>query len=433
MSSTPRGKGNLFHRLYEGALNGTNNFVSTRVDWWEVPGRDKEWEKAQRLDLGDDVFNREYGLSFESSATRLVSADYIKFTDRIKKEFISRELYKVPKSVSDKIVWHPDFDPGDLTYMDLLKRKFLFVVDTAEGIEQGAAGKKDADYNIINIFELKTISPNKAMERINSGSNTLKIQDIMSYRQVGIYMDNFKDEEECAEAAKLLAFQVFKTGFKDIDNVRILLEMNFNGKNWINKFCTHPGFYGQVIIKTPRGTEADGTHKMKYGFKTVRGAKGKNYYCELGSKMMDNMQIIVQQYNDNKQNESTLHQLQQFGKTTKGNYEGSCIHDDIAVTCLFVSIANNQPEFQEWCMEWLEVQDPTPNILKLNEMLEIYVDEEPGVSDEEFEKFYKSMSGAFNQPVHQSMGTYSSIGMQQPQKQSFNNGFNNNIPYWQRR
>ena len=294
MSSTPRGKGNLFHRLYEGALNGTNHFVHTRVDWWEVPGRDKEWEAAQRLDIGDEMFNREYGLSFESSTTRLVSAHYIKFTDRIKKKFVSRELYRVPDSISSKIYWHPDFDPGSLTYYDFLKRKFLFVVDTAEGIEQGQAGKKDSDYNIINIFELSTISPSRAMRKVTEGSGTLKIQDVMCYKQVGIYMDNFKDEEECAEACKYLAFQVFKTGYRDIDNVRVLIEINFNGKNWINRFASHPGYYSLLLIKTPRGIEADGSAKLRPGFKTTGGSKGKNYYCELGAKMMDNLQILVQ-------------------------------------------------------------------------------------------------------------------------------------------
>jgi hypothetical protein len=167
----------------------------------------------------------------------------------------------------------------------MLTKHFLFVIDTAEGIEQGSANKKDADYNIINIFELSTISPNRVKKKFQQGSNTVKIQDIMSYRQVGLYMDNYKDEEECAEACKQLAFQVFKTGYRDIDNVRVLVEMNFNGKNWINKFKTHPGFYDLVLIKTPRGD----ANKLNYGFKTVGGSKGKNYYCELGAKMMDNL------------------------------------------------------------------------------------------------------------------------------------------------
>ena len=103
-------------------------------------------------------------------------------------------------------------------------------------------------------------------------------------------MDNFKDEEESVKAAKYLAFNVFKTGYQDIDSVRILIEMNFNGKNWVNIFKTHPGYYDQIIIKCPRGISADNGHqKLDYGFKTTGGSKGKNYYCELGSKLMDKL------------------------------------------------------------------------------------------------------------------------------------------------
>ena len=93
------------------------------------------------------------------------------------------------------------------------------------------------------------------------------------------------------------------------------------------------------MLKCPRGTSTGPDAKFDYGFKTVSGQRGKNYYCELGAKMMDNTQIIIQQSHVN-QNMSALSQLQQFGKNIKGKYEGICIHDDIAVTCLWVSIAN---------------------------------------------------------------------------------------------
>jgi hypothetical protein len=39
--------------------------------------------------------------------------------------------------------------------------------------------------------------------------------------------------------------------------------------------------------------------KLQYGFRTTTGSHGKNYYCELGAKMMHRRQIIVRQYDDN--------------------------------------------------------------------------------------------------------------------------------------
>jgi hypothetical protein len=108
-----------------------NKFVSSRVDWWEVPGRDEEWEKQQRDELGDEKFNREFGLSFESSTTRLINAWTINFMNKIKKHFISRPLYNIPNDICEKIIWHPGFDPSSLTLYDLLYNRFLFVIDLA--------------------------------------------------------------------------------------------------------------------------------------------------------------------------------------------------------------------------------------------------------------------------------------------------------------
>ena len=96
-------------------------------------------------------------------------------------------------------------------------------------------------------------------------------------------MDNDKNEEWCAEAAKQIAFHVFKCGFKDLDDVRVLVEMNFNGNNWVNKFKSHPQFYDLVILKSPRGMSSNGKPNLQYGFRTTGGQHGKNYYCELGA------------------------------------------------------------------------------------------------------------------------------------------------------
>jgi len=66
-------------------------------------------------------------------------------------------------------------------------------------------------------------------------------------------MDNVRDEGQCAEAAKYIVFQILKCGLKDIDNCRVLLEINFNGNNWITKFKNHPCYYDLIILKTAKG------------------------------------------------------------------------------------------------------------------------------------------------------------------------------------
>ena len=43
--STANGIGNVYHKLWEGATQGTNEFKPFRIDWWDVPGRDENGKK----------------------------------------------------------------------------------------------------------------------------------------------------------------------------------------------------------------------------------------------------------------------------------------------------------------------------------------------------------------------------------------------------
>ena len=140
--------------------------------------------------------------------------------------------------------------------------------------------------------------------------------------QVGIYIENNFDEEECAAACQHIAFDIFSNGGGyqgEIDNLRILYETNFNGKNFYKVFSNHEQFY-DTIIK---------------GFRTVTANHGKKYYCELGAKYIQQRQIIVKQDHEVPVF-STIEQLKAFGKV-KNSYAGLAMHDDISITVLFAS------------------------------------------------------------------------------------------------
>lgn len=429
VSSTPRGKSGKFYDLVDGAIKKTLPFYYRRVDWWQVPGHDEKWAEEQRKKLADDeLFEREFNLSFESDGQRLVTNRSVLFMNKIKQEFVHRDFYHVPQEISDRIIWAPDFDPTYMSYDTLCQKSFLFMVDTAQGIEQATVEKDDSDYNVINIFEIEAMSPNKINVNRNHGS--ISIKNCVQYKQVGLYIDNFKDEAQCAEAAKYLAFQVFKTGYGNIDNVRIMLEMNFNGNNWLTKFKQHPSYYDALVLKTVRGVQKPGqtAEKMKeqYGFRTVGGSHGKNYYCEVGATMIHKRQIIVRQC-DKDVNLSAVNQLNQFGKNKKKNtYEGSCCHDDIAVTCLFVSVAQESRQFIMYLNEWIEKTPQTKKIDKIRQMLNLYVDKEAQVStDEQFKAFYNIAAKGFNKLTHKQNGYGSIIKRQQMATNSVNRGFGN--------
>ena len=77
ITSTANGIGNMFHKLYEGSVQGTNEFTATRVDWWDVPGRDAEWKKMTIENTSELQFDQEFGNSFHGTGNTLISADIL--------------------------------------------------------------------------------------------------------------------------------------------------------------------------------------------------------------------------------------------------------------------------------------------------------------------------------------------------------------------
>jgi hypothetical protein len=75
ITSTANGIGNIYHKLWEGAVQGTNEFKPFRVDWWDVPGRDEAWKEQTVNNTSELQFNQEFGNTFHGSGNTLISAD----------------------------------------------------------------------------------------------------------------------------------------------------------------------------------------------------------------------------------------------------------------------------------------------------------------------------------------------------------------------
>lgn len=75
IASTPNGIGNMFYKIWEGAVQKANEFISFRVDWWDVPGRDEAWKKQTISNTSETQFAQEFGNEFIGSSTTLISAD----------------------------------------------------------------------------------------------------------------------------------------------------------------------------------------------------------------------------------------------------------------------------------------------------------------------------------------------------------------------
>ena len=140
ITSTANGVGNVFHRIWEGATQGTNEYKPFRVDWWDVPGRDEEWKRQTISNTSELQFNQEFGNTFHGTGNTLISADaLLKLT--------ARDPVYIQDNV--KVYTKPEKD-----------HNYMVFVDVAKGRGQ--------DYSTFNIIDIS----------------------VRPFKQVAVYRDN---------------------------------------------------------------------------------------------------------------------------------------------------------------------------------------------------------------------------------------------------
>lgn len=77
ITSTANGVGNVFHKLWEGAVTETNEYKAFRVDWWDVPGRDDKWKATTIANTSELQFEQEFGNTFHGRGNTLIAANHL--------------------------------------------------------------------------------------------------------------------------------------------------------------------------------------------------------------------------------------------------------------------------------------------------------------------------------------------------------------------
>jgi hypothetical protein len=99
ITSTANGIGNIYHKLWEGASQGTNEFKPFRVDWWDVPGRDEKWKRETVNNTSELQFEQEFGNTFHGRGNTLISANHLLAQQSRDPEFYKENIfiYKQPE------------------------------------------------------------------------------------------------------------------------------------------------------------------------------------------------------------------------------------------------------------------------------------------------------------------------------------------------
>jgi len=130
ITSTANGIGNQFHKIWEGAVQGVNEFHSFRVDWWDVPGRDEEWKKQTIGNTSQLQFDQEFGNTFFGTGDTLVNAEtLLNFRAKPYERLLEGGLLKIYKEP----------EKG---------HEYIMTVDVSKGRGQ--------DYSTFNLLDIST-------------------------------------------------------------------------------------------------------------------------------------------------------------------------------------------------------------------------------------------------------------------------------------
>jgi len=209
----------------------------------------------------------------------------------------------------------------------------------------------------------------------------LKIKDAYRFVQVGKYSRNDKDEVYMANVCAELALDLF--GALHNDNVRVMLEMNYNGKSALNAIMNHPLFFDELVVKTYHTTPVPGEKAppKKYGFLTTQS---KTHFCQKGKELFMKKKILTL-------DAETNDQLKSFG-WVNGKLKGVATHDDLSFPAVHhIARFLNEDSAEEWLETYFYTTPVDAWRREVSKLLQLYAPDEDFLTEDEFNNMYGSM------------------------------------------
>lgn len=211
ITSTANGIGNTFYKLWEGSVTGTNQFAPFRVDWWDVPGRDEAWKAQTIANTSAEQFEQEFGNSFASSSTTLISTDAL---------LSLKAEDPIQHSDNVKIYEKPIKRRGN----NLPPHDYILLVDVAKGRGQ--------DYSTISVIDISQ----------------------MPYKQVATYRDSLVSPLTFPDIIRRLAVAY--------NDAYVIIESNDQG-SLVFKILKYDLEYENLFMGSVRGGKSMGLEMNK--------------------------------------------------------------------------------------------------------------------------------------------------------------------------
>ena len=338
ITSTPNGF-NKFYEIYSEAEKGNNEYVATRIDWWQHPDRDDAWYKRELGNLGsEDAFNRQYGNEFTSSSSLLLSPGTMKHLRSKAKKFEwydFEEFDNIHIDTKGYLGFDPDWDVEDAGNS---QRYYLFSVDIAEG--------NGGDYSVINMFEVVPMEDDDIRNFVSPGA----MYDFFKLKQVGVFKSNEHPIEDFAKILYTLAVDIF-----NVENTKLVIEYNTYGSILLKYLSTvFPGrndFEDEMVLRFKHRHDAK---TLKPGIRLK--SDNKSVFCQNFKKLIEMNKLKLSDID-------TVQEASLFGVLKNNSYGAQMGHDDIIMTAITATEFFGTTDYADYVEELLDIIDPEKHTL----------------------------------------------------------------------
>ena len=164
VTSTANGIGNTFHKIWEGSVQGTNEFNSFRVDWWDVPGRDEKWKNETISNTSQLQFDQEFGNTFFGTGDTLINAETLL-------SFRAKNPIRTLEGGDFKVYQEP-----------IKNHEYIMTVDVSKGRGQ--------DYSTFNLIDISTRPFEQVAVYRNNTISPILFPNII-YKYAKIYNESY--------------------------------------------------------------------------------------------------------------------------------------------------------------------------------------------------------------------------------------------------
>ena len=280
--STPKGL-NHYYKLWNEAVEKRSLFVPNEINWWDVPGRDAEWQRQTIANIGQDTFDQEFGAEFLGSSGTLINSQTLR-----------RLVHQTPITTHNNLKIYQNPIDG---------HQYVMTVDCSEGV--------GSDSSVFSVIDITSKPYNQVAVYKNNKMNPLVFPDFI-YQVATKYNHAF------------VLIETNSVGKQVADTIHY--EFGYENLAWVGEHAK----FGQILMGGNAARQQNGLRTDK---------RSKRIGCSNAKQLIESNLLTINDYD-------TIMELSTFVQKGTSFEADEGTHDDLVMTLVILGWMSTQSYFQ---------------------------------------------------------------------------------------